>query len=301
MALFVCASQLINKIGASETKTKYQLAHEPIDVVIPAIDKDLDTLDTCIEGISKYGESIRKVYVVSPKRLTTKAVWIDEKKFPFSFFDVAFAIYRNEEKARAYLAKPGNRIGWIYQQLLKLYAPFVIDGISSNILLLDADTVFLNPVSFLNERYEPLFNPGIGHHIPYYDHAKKLLPNFKPVFSNHSAISHHMLIQRSVMEALFETIRLHNHTEPWKAICHHIAVEASGNIINVGLSEFEIYFNFIFSTTKQAHLRILKWANVSSLNAIERYRNEGYHYISCHHYMKNPATRPFWNPPIGPY
>ena len=40
------------------------------------------------------------------------------------------------EKAREFLASPVTRIGWIYQQLLKLYAPFVIPGISSNVLVL---------------------------------------------------------------------------------------------------------------------------------------------------------------------
>ncbi len=287
------------EIGAFEKMRSYKLLDEPIDVVIPAIKKDLETLDLCIEGIKENGKSIRNIYVISPEPLTTKATWIDEKSFPFSFYDIAFAIYKNEVKAKAYLAKPGNRIGWIYQQLMKLYAPFVIKGISSNILLLDSDTIFLSPVSFLNELNEPLFNPAPGRHKPYFDHAAKLIPGFKRVFDEHSGISHHMLIQKSVIEALFETIELHNHMQPWEAICHHMFVEPSGDVINVGLSEFEIYFNYIFATTKQAHIRILEWANVASLKAMQRYRAAGFHYISCHEYMRNPSPENWWNPPIG--
>ncbi len=281
----------------------FQFLNEPIDVVIPAISKDIETLDLCIEGIKKNGKSVRNVYVVSPEPLTAKATWVDEKDFPFSKYDVAFAIYKNQEKAKAYLAKPGNRIGWIYQQLLKLYAPLIIKGVSSNVLLLDSDTIFLNPVSFLNERFEPLFNPGISHGKQYFVHAKKVIPGFKKFFRKHSGITHHMLVQKNVMESLFATIKLHNQNmDPWKALCHHIDREASGDVTNLALSEFEIYFNYIFAATNQAHIRTLRWANVSSLASMERYKAEGYHYISCHTYMKKGrAPRQFWFKPIGKY
>ena len=127
----------------------YEFTNEPIDVVIPSVEKDLETLDLCIEGIKQHGKSIRNIYVVSDKPLMRKAIWFDEKKYPFSKYAIAFEIFQDEKKARAYLKDPINRTGWILQQLLKLYAPFIIPGISSNILLLDSDTIFLKPVSFL--------------------------------------------------------------------------------------------------------------------------------------------------------
>ena len=129
------------------------------------------------------------------------------KAFPFQKKDIAQALFSNENAAQAYLSKPGNRIGWIYQQLLKLYMPFVIPGISSNILLLDADTIFLNPVSFLNSKGEPLFNPSKNKQYPsYFKHAKRLLPDFRKVFPDYSGVCHHMLIQKSVIEHLFAKI-----------------------------------------------------------------------------------------------
>ena len=296
LALFSLHAQLGY---AFSTKQTYTLLNDPIDVVIPAIKKDLDTLDQCIDAIKRYGQNIRNVYVISPEKITDKAIWVDEKVFPFDTYSIALAIYNNEVQAKRYYAKP-NRLGWIMQQLFKLYAPFIIKGISSNILLLDSDTIFLRPVSFMNERNEPLFNPGIRGHRPYYDHAKRLIPTFYNVFKKkYFGISHHMLIQRAVMQSLFDTIVAHNKMEPWKAICKHMKIEPSGDVINVGLSEFEIYFNYIFATTHQAHIRKLTWANVASLNAIERYRSAGYHYISNHSYMRDPSSRPWWVAPVG--
>ncbi len=292
----------LNLIYSINALKHFQFLNEPVDVVIPAISKDIEVLDLCIEGIKTHGKSIRNVYVISPERLTTNAIWVDEKNFPFTKHDVAFAIYKSKELAKAYLAKPGNRIGWIYQQLLKLYAPLVIKGISSNVLLLDSDTIFLNPVSFLNDRFEPLFNPGIAHSKEYFTHAKKVIPGFKKFFREHSGICHHMLVQKSVIEGLFEVIRLYNHLEPWRALCHHIFVEPSGDVTNLAMSEFEIYFNYIFGATRQAHIRVLKWANVSSLDSMNRYKRDGYHYISCHSYMKkNGAPRKYWFIPVGKY
>ena len=274
-------------------KQYYQFTAEPIDVVIPAIEKDLATLNLCIDGIRQNGKNIRNIYVVSDKPLTHKARWFDEKKYPFSKYDIALQIFGTEKKARKYLKDPINRIGWILQQFLKLYAPFVIPGISSNILLLDADTIFLNPVSFLNEKSEPLFNPSGEYWQDYFDHAQKLIEGFKKLHRNYSGISHHMLIQKSVIANLFNTIESQHHMDTWKAFCKFIKLIPRKKKIISGqaMSEYEIYFNFILSTSSQGHIRPLKWAEPRYLEEIPRYKAENYDYVSCH--TRNRGANPF--------
>ena len=286
LIIAISATQLLSSNTALRPNNRqltYAFTNEPIDVVIPAISKDLATLDLCIEGIKKNGQNIRSIYVVSPTQLTQKAYWIDEKMFPFSKKDVASTIFGNETKALGYLSKPGNRIGWIYQQLLKLYVPFVVPGISSNILLLDADTIFLKPVSFLNEKGEPLFNTNTTHYESYFKHAKRLLPGFKKIFSKFSGICHHMLIQKSVIEHLFSIIEKEHGMKPWQAICKCVDIK---EIDKASLSEYEIYFNFIFTTSQQAHIRRLTWKNLPSLEKISSYKAQGYDYVSCHAWMR---------------
>ncbi|MDB6082063.1 MAG: hypothetical protein JWO53_1335, partial [Chlamydiia bacterium] len=139
-------------LEAKISKVKYQLPKDPIDVVIPCTSKDLGTLEVCIRGIKKYGKNIHRVIVVSDKRYTDSAEWFDEKLYPFSKFDIALNILGEEAKAREFQDAPNSRLGWIYQQFLKLYAPFVIPKISSNVLILDADTVFVNPIAFTNSK-----------------------------------------------------------------------------------------------------------------------------------------------------
>jgi hypothetical protein len=263
-------------------KIQYFLSLEPIDVVIPCAAKDVETLDLCISGIKKNGRNIRNIFVISPERLTYNAGWFDEKNYPFTQFDIALEIFQDESAAWAYLASPQSRIGWIYQQLLKLYAPLIIPNISSNVLVLDADTIFLNPVSFQGPSGEGLYNPGWEYTYTYFEHAQRLIPWFRKIFANFSGISHHMLFQRPVIDDLFSTIESYHQVEPWKALCRCI----SQKDIFVALSEFEIYFNFVFARSDQMRVRQLRWENITSLKAIHKYRKAGYHYVSCHHYAR---------------
>lgn len=268
-------------------KRNYPLNRNPIDVVIPCVQKDLITLPKCIKFIRKYGSNIRRIIVLSPMRLTNLAEWIPEDIFPFTKEDIALAVFKGDKKrAIEYEKSPHNRLGWLFQQLLKFYAPFVIPEISNNVLILDADVLFLRPISFQTHDGGPLFNPGAENHHPYFEHAAKLIPGFSKVYPSYSGISHHMLFQRSVLEELFHMVE-GTHKKPfWQAFCSCIH---SRDIFESGASEYEIYFNFFFSTSDQGRVRKLKWLNISSLQNLMHYRRKGYHYVACHSYCREPS------------
>jgi len=259
----------------------YELPKEPIDVVIPCTSKDIRTLSLCINGIRKYGENINRIIVVSAEKLTEDAEWFDEKNYPFTKKDVSLQIFKDEKRAEAYLHAPKNRIGWIYQQFLKLYASFVIPDLSSNVLILDSDTVFLNPVSFYDKQTGGgYFNPGTENNKPYFTHAQRLIPGFKKIYKNYSGISHHMLFQRPILEDLFQVVEDTHNQEFWKAACDCIDKKD----IFACISEYEIYFNFALGRTNQCKIRNLKWKNVR-FQGLGFFKKNGYHYVSCHAYL----------------
>jgi len=262
----------------------YKFSHEPIDVVFVCHPKDIRALDLAIEGIKKNGENIKRVIVVSSQKLTNLAEWFEETLYPFTKEDVALEMF-NGIQAAAYnfCTDPKSRLGWIYQQLLKLYAPFVIPDISSNVLIVDADTIFLNPTTFMDSAGNPLFNVSNEFQPIYFQHAALLVPGFKKLFRNYSGIAHHMLFQKPVLEDLFAVIKSTHALEPWRALCKCIDLK---HIYGSPLSEYEIYFNFIFARTKQAKVRLLTWSNiVFNHYEIERYKQNGYHYVCCHTWM----------------
>lgn len=278
--LFLCCCFALTSLEKLDKKV-FSFKNEPIDVVIPCAPKDTETLDLCIQGIKKYGKNIRRVIVVSKEKLTDKAEWFAESKYPFTKEDLAYEIFNgNKKKIRKFLNKKKCRIGWIYQQFLKLYAPFVIPGISSNVLILDSDVVFLKPVEFMDEKANPYFTVATEYHLPYFDHAKKLLPCLHRVHEDKSGVAHHMLFQKPILEDLFASIEKKHKKLPWKALCHTLNPK-----IESCLSEYEIYFNYTLLRTDQANLRSLLYTDIKSMDHLEKFGKKGYAYITSHKYL----------------
>lgn len=247
---------------------EFTFVKEPIDVVIPCVEKDLPALELCIDGIRRYGKDVRRIIVVSSRKLTDNAEWFDEALYPFSKDDIA-----KEMGTR-------SRVGWVYQQFLKLYAPFVIPEISSNVLMLDSDTIFLHPVEFLTEEGAALFNSGDEYHKPYFIHAQKLLPGLYKVFQYQSGICHHMVFQRDVLEHLFADVEAIHGVDMWRACVRCIDTS------NCDMSEFEIYFNYVFARSQKVQIRHLKWANIEDIEWLEKFRRRKFTYVSWHDYKR---------------
>lgn len=261
----------------------FPFANDPIDVVIPCVEKDSSTLSLCIRGIRENGANIRRVIVVSKQPFTDEAEWFDESEYPFSYQDIEEALgYQAPEHIKNLLAKEA-RTGWYYQQLLKLYASLVIPNISSNILILDADAIFLNPVTFLDEHNAGLYNPGEEYHIPYFEHASRLIPAFHKCFPEYSGISHHMIFQRSVIETLMEEVECNHKIPFWQIFCRLVD---PNDLIHSGASEYEIYFNYIFACSTQPSIRKLLWRNIQRFSEIQSFKELGYHYVCLHAYNR---------------
>lgn len=297
--LSLCLSLL--NLSALE-RIEYTFSHDLIDVVIPCHEKDFGTLTYVVEGIKSYIPHNR-IFVVSRnkpihqtiritkvhngqviqtnEKLLEHVEFIDECLYPFTKDDIAFEILQDRVAAAHFIEHPKSRIGWIYQQFLKLYAPYVIPDISSNVLIVDADTIFMHRTVFQDELGAPLFNVGTEYIIGYFDCIQRLIPGLKKVFPSYSGICHHMLFQKTVLDDLFGMIEKIHEKAAWKAICHVIDHE---DLYKSCFSEYELYFNFIFSRSMQPKLRILKWENVS-MPVLHTMYNKGYDYVSCHSWM----------------
>lgn len=267
-------------------------AGEYIDVVIPAIEKDCYTLNGAIDAARKHIFNIRRVIVVSPERYTDKAEWFDEKDFPFSITDIGNAI--------GIFGGIGehHRRGWYYQQVLKFYAPFVIPDISNNVLILDADTLFLTDFRPLTEDHKTVFHVWPTGMIfdSYITHMKKTLPSLAHVRKDVNPVVNHMLFQKDKLEDLFHRVEEHHHKPFWQVFCNMIDTSVSlqaRKSFMVGASEYTIYFYFMANYYPDLYeIRIPKMENkLPSLKLLDKYRKEGYDIVSCHHYYREPKDR----------
>lgn len=268
-------------------KIHYFFPDDPIDVVIPCHIKDIEKLERSIKSVKKYVQNLRRVMVISAEQYTNEAEWIDEKIFPFTKESLAIEIFKSPETAFYEVNKAHSRMGWIYQQFLKLCAAFYIPNISSNILLVDSDLIFLKPIKFLDENGAGLYTTGIEYHAPYFEHAARVLPGLKKVFQEHSGIVHHMLFQKPVLDDFFNLIEREHGVVGWIAIARSIPVENDEITISC-MSEYEMYFNFVFSRTDQVKIRPLRWINKElkweyvPLSYVDIYQTQGYDYVAIH-------------------
>lgn len=282
MLVLLCQCVIVAVSIFSTVNAEYSFSNEPYDVIIPCGPKDKEVLKLCIEGIKK-NISYRRLIVLSPHKYSHEAEWFNEALFPFTLYQVAFELNnRSRSKTKSYLKKKNNRAGWFYQQLLKFYAPFVIPGISSNVLVVDADLIFLNSVEFMNENNAPLLNStSFEYYWPYFTHAKRLIPGFKRNELGLSGISHHMLFQKPVIEALFSTVEKHHKLPFWKAFLMQVK-----RPYDADASEYEIYMNFLLSTSNQAEWRPLQWQNVDKIDNLEELRGSGFDFVTYHWYLR---------------
>ena len=246
-----------------------------IDVVIPTCLKDLNTLYTTLNGVRKNIANLRNIYVVcNPifKDHIKDVIFIDETIFPFSMKDIAEIIFGDRE----YPGNQGRSTGWWYQQLLKLYASQVIKGISSNVLVVDSETIFYNT-------YIPIKN-----HIAFYavsneinqdyrKHMQLLIPDIKIRSDELSGICHQMLFQKHVLQNLFDRSTA-NDMPFWKKM---LCLSREHN--RLSYSEYDMYFNFAMTFHKNTVriTNIIRWNNSGSIPDISDYT-----YLTAHSHLR---------------
>ncbi len=200
------------------------------DVVIPIGPNDTQCINDVVYCIQKNVIGYRNIYLISydPSIQIENCITIDESIFPFKKDTIATYI--------------GNttRSGWYLQQLLKLYAGFVIKGILDHYLVIDCDIFFVKPTTFFKDQ-KPLYNTETEYHLPYFQHMKNLHPSLIRKV-NMSGICHHMMFRKKILIQLFKLVETHHHQPFYQCFLKCIPENVRHQS---GASEYEIYFNYL--------------------------------------------------------
>ena len=241
------------------------------DVVIPVGPNDISVLHSQLEYTKKNIIGRRNIYIISTifREDIQGVIFIPESIFPFSLQSVAE------------IHGASARNGWYLQQLLKFYTGFCIPGILPNYLVIDSDTFFLKPTSFI-ENDLILFNPATEYHIPYFLHMKRLHPSLVKDH-NISAISHHMLFTTKYVKELIDMVEQYHSKVFWKVFLEQVDPTMRLGMYNSsGASEYEMYFNFMNNYHPEAFtIRKLHWAGTKTLEL-----DKHYDYVSIHWYER---------------
>jgi hypothetical protein len=242
------------------------------DIVTCLGPNDVDKIELMINHTKKNIMGYRNIYIISYDNTIEipGCITIDENIFPFTKTQIEPHLHINCK----------DRAGWYFQQLLKLYAVFVIDGILDNILIIDFDTFFYKPTTFF-EGNVPLFSYGNEYNEKYFLHMNKLHPSLKKQDMQKSGICHHMIMQKCVLTNLFSMVETYHDKLFYEVFIEYIDGDHGSNA-----SEYEIYFNFMLMNANQISfkLRKLNFINDSMKNYLEEI-HPFLDYVSYHHYL----------------
>jgi hypothetical protein len=220
-----------------------------IDVVIPAIERDLPILSLVIASIRKFSlNPIDNIYIISPSSELIKL-----------FCENNSCLYKDEaelnlpiKQSIKYIANGNDRSGWLFQQLIKLSANNISD--KEYILVSDADTILLKPQLFVSKS-KMMINCSDEYHWPYHEPIKKLLKIDK-LFCL-SFVSHYMILNAKILTQLKSDIENYNNCSWAEAVINSVDMNEPS-----GFSEYETYGNYIYF--KHRHkIDLLYWNNVS--------------------------------------
>ena len=236
------------------------------DIVIPIGPKDISVINKQIEYTKKNVIGYRNIYLISYNNdlHIDSCITIKEDIFPF-----------NKDTIIKYHGKH-NRNNWYLQQLFKLYASHFIPGIMETYLVIDSDTYFLRPTSFIEDN-KCLYCYGFEYHEQYFSHMKRLHESLKKVDENKSGICHHMIFEKKYIDQLFKLVEDKHNDLFYNVFLKSVEKK---RVKNSGASEYEIYFNYmLIYHNDKITVRKLTWHNSDKIL-------KDFDYVSIHWYKR---------------
>jgi len=218
---------------------------ELFDIVVPVGPNDIEHIHLQISHCRKNILGYRRIFIITPyKELKVDGCTvIDESIYPFSMKDVIE------------IRGPHERNGWYLQQLLKLYAPFIIPDLMPTFLVIDSDTFFLRPTTFIVNG-KCAYNPSREYNAPYFVHMAKMHPSLTRQYQQMSGISHHMIFEKEHIQGLMTLVESYHNNRPFWRLFLEFGTEYAG------ASEYEMYFNYMLKYhPTRIQIRQLKWGN----------------------------------------
>ncbi|QWU16537.1 hypothetical protein SAMN04487895_107159 [Paenibacillus sophorae] len=222
-----------------------------IDVLIPAIEKDLATLPHVVDAVRKHVKHpIRSIQIVAPR----KPRILDFCRRKGCTFVDENTVLPITKKDIHYRSRTWERSGWLFQQLLKLGGDKLCTA--DYFLVIDADTVLITPHRFRLSG-KTVFYCRNWSQPDYFATYRKLMG--KKAVRPSSFVTHYMLFERSRLTRMKREIEARHGTSWYSAILRSI-----NRSRQFGFSEFETYGNYLYA--KDPGGMVLKKARNKSLN-----------------------------------
>ena len=202
-----------------------------IDIVIPTIAKDFDTLPLLIESLKYLQHRINKIYIISP---TNEKIINFCKEHNIVHTNGLDSLGFGKKNIK-YEVNGVNRSGWLFQQLLKLSADNLTE--SKDYLVIDSDTIFVNKNCFIaNNKY--LFFTSEEWHQPYFDTFYKIFGYRAP--TKLSFTSHMMIFNHDKLKEMKEELET-KHNKKW----YDVYISTISSFEPSCISDYDTYANWM--------------------------------------------------------
>ncbi|SDX80648.1 DUF6492 family protein [Paenibacillus sp. CF384] len=213
---------------------KSRASNARIDVLIPAIEKDLSTLPYVIDAVRKQVKHpIGRFMIVAPNRVRMRNL-CKRKRCTFVNENRVLPITKRNIN---YRSKKWERSGWMFQQLLKMGGDRLCT--SKYFLVIDADTILIRPHVFRTGK-KTLFYTRSWSQPEYFRTYRKLMG--KRAASPTSFVAHYMLFEKAKLRQLKRTIAAKHGMSWYSAILRKM-----DKTKQFAFSEFETYGNFLYA------------------------------------------------------
>jgi hypothetical protein len=248
------------KFGFSSLESSSESA---LEVLFLATKKDFDVLQTAITFSLKSTHNfinVRVTVVVPDKHLDECENLLGTKNLNVKIIPESSLI--NSEDSALVHKTFGSRSGWVLQQLVKV--AFVLNSDSNGVLVVDADTVLLEPRQWIDSSNRQILTPTWEYHRPYYQFLESLgIGGFRPEYT---FVSHHMLMQPSILKELFNYVGWRSTTDIVKLIIT-IQSDEEASLFSI---DYELYAQYLYNFHPDKVI-LAKWSNKAiSLNRGER-------------------------------
>lgn len=205
-----------------------------LDILIPAVPKDLATLPYVIDAARKHvRHAIGHIFVVAPRDKRIMALC---KKKKVTFTDERRVLPFSKNRYR-YRLKHWELSGWLYQQMIKLNGDKLCTA--DHFLVIDADTVLIRPHVFLRGG-KTVFYCRNWSRPEYFRTFRRLMGRKRA--SSRSFVTHYMLFNRRKLASLRKAIE-ERHGMRW----HDAIWRSMDKTKPYAFSEFETYGNYVYA------------------------------------------------------
>ncbi|MFB9327105.1 DUF6492 family protein [Paenibacillus aurantiacus] len=259
-----------------------------IDVLIPAISKDLKTLPHVVEAVRRHSRhKIGEVVIVAPRE---EAIMAACRAHGWRFVDEN-TVLPITKKHIHYRSARWERSGWLFQQLLKLSGDKLVR--SEHFLVIDADTVLIRPHRFHSGGRTTFYTRGWSQ-PEYFRTYRKLMG--REASSPRSLVTHYMLFEKSKLREMKRVIEARHGTSWYRAILNSI-----DRTKQFGFSEYETYGNYVYTRypnsvrllpalNRALHTRVGRMTARRYKTLAARYRSVSFHERKG--YVRSASSRP---------